>query len=300
MEKGQTYKVPRAAWYVAFVFFLFMPLHNADKFLISPLLTMIRDEFKLTYTELGTIQMGSVLVAVAFMPIWGYLFDRYARPPLVALASAIWGGTTILSTMSTNYLELIVTRAMIGIDNEATSGVVSFLGDYFPPEKRSTVLGILYTSNALGALIGVFIRTLMSAFLGWRSAFVITAVPGLLLAALVIVTVKDRLRGATEPELLRVRDRLKDTFSGESLVKLLKLRSTALLFAQGFFGVFPWQILSYWLFTYMEDVRHFNSEEMLMIMLAALLAMVVGNVVAGVLSDWSFKRSLRVGQYSRG
>lgn len=293
MAKSQTYKIPREAWYVAFVFFLFMLLHNADKFLISPLLTSIRDEFELNYTQLGAIQTGAALVAVFFMPVWGYLFDRYARPPLVALASTIWGGTTILSTLSTNYFELAVTRAMTGVDNEATSGVVSFLGDYFPPERRSTALGVLYTSNALGALIGVFIGTLMSAFLGWRGAFMLTAVPGLMLAALVILTVKDRPRGATEPELLGVRDRLKDTFKGESLFKLFKLKSTAFLFAQGFFGVFPWQILSYWLFAYMEDVRHFKDDEMLMVMLAALLAMVAGNLVAGILSDWSFKKSLR-------
>jgi predicted MFS family arabinose efflux permease len=270
-----------------------MLLHNADKFLISPLLTSIRDEFELNYTQLGAIQTGAALVAVVFMPIWGYLFDRYARPPLVALASAIWGSTTIFSTFSKNYFELALTRAMTGIDNEATSGVVSFLGDYFPPERRSTALGVLYTSNALGALIGVLVGTSMSIFLGWRGAFMVTAIPGLLLAALVILTVKDRPRGATEPELLDVKDKLKDTFKGESLIKLFRLKSTAFLFAQGFFGVFPWQILSYWLFTYMEDIRHFEKDEMLMVMLAALLTMVAGNLVAGIMSDLSFKRSLR-------
>jgi predicted MFS family arabinose efflux permease len=267
-----------------------MLLHNADKFLISPLLTSIRDEFELNYTQLGAIQTGAALVAVVFMPIWGYLFDRYARPPLVALASAIWGSTTIFSTFSKNYFELALTRAMTGIDNEATSGVVSFLGDYFPPERRSTALGVLYTSNALGALIGVLVGTSMSIFLGWRGAFMVTAIPGLLLAALVILTVKDRPRGATEPELLDVKDKLKDTFKGESLIKLFRLKSTAFLFAQGFFGVFPWQILSYWLFTYMEDIRHFEKDEMLMVMLAALLTMVAGNLVAGIMSDLSFKR----------
>lgn len=293
MTGSRASKIPREAWYVAFVFFLFMLLHNADKFLISPLLTSIRDEFELNYTQLGAIQTGAALVAVVFMPIWGYLFDRYARPPLVALASAIWGSTTIFSTFSKNYFELALTRAMTGIDNEATSGVVSFLGDYFPPERRSTALGVLYTSNALGALIGVLVGTSMSIFLGWRGAFMVTAIPGLLLAALVILTVKDRPRGATEPELLDVKDKLKDTFKGESLIKLFRLKSTAFLFAQGFFGVFPWQILSYWLFTYMEDIRHFEKDEMLMVMLAALLTMVAGNLVAGIMSDLSFKRSLR-------
>ncbi|MGC8830978.1 MAG: spinster family MFS transporter [Thermoproteota archaeon] len=270
-----------------------MVLHNADKFLISPLLSSIQEEFRLTFTQLGAIQTGAAIVAVFFMPVWGYLFDRYARPPLAALASAIWGGTTVLSTFSTNYLELAFTRALTGIDNESYSGIYSFLGDYFPPEKRSTAFGVLNTSSAFGAFIGTLIGTIIGSALGWRSAFMITGVPGLLLAVLILVTLKDKPRGSTEPELLAVKDKLKDKFKKESLVRVLKRKSISLLFIQGFFGVFPWQIISYWLFLYMEKVRGFDEGSQLLIMLVALLTMVIGNVVAGVMSDWAFKKTLK-------
>jgi predicted MFS family arabinose efflux permease len=293
MASTQPYRIPRGAWYAVFVFFLFMVLHNADKFLISPLLTSIQEEFRLTYTQLGAIQTGAAIVAVLFMPVWGYLFDRYARPPLAALASAIWGGTTVLSTFSTNYLELAFTRALTGIDNESYSGIYSFLGDYFPPEKRSTAFGVLNTSTAIGALIGTLIGTIVGSALGWRSAFMITGVPGLLLAILILVTLKDKPRGSTEPELLAVKDRLKDRFKKESLFKVLKRKSMAFLFIQGFFGVFPWQIITYWLFLYMEKVRGFDEESRLLIMMVAILAMVIGNVVAGLMSDWAFKKTLK-------
>jgi predicted MFS family arabinose efflux permease len=293
MAKIQAYRIPREAWYTVFIFFLFMVLHNSDKFLIAPLLTAIKDEFTLTYTQLGAIQTGAAIVAVLFMPVWGYLFDRYARPPLAALASAIWGGTTILSTFSTNFLELASTRALTGIDNESYSGIYSFIGDYFPPEKRSTALGVLNTSGALGALIGTLIGTIMGGALGWRSAFMITGVPGLLLAVLIITTLKDKPRGSTEPELLAVKDKLKDTFKKESLAEVLKRKSMVFLFTQGFFGVFPWQIITYWFFIYMTDVRGFDSDSQLLIMLVALLTMVVGNIVAGLMSDWAFKKTLK-------
>jgi len=293
MASTQPYRIPRGAWYAVFVFFLFMVLHNADKFLISPLLTSIQEEFRLTYIQLGAIQTGAAIVAVLFMPVWGYLFDRYARPPLAALASAIWGGTTVLSTFSTNYLELAFTRALTGIDNESYSGIYSFLGDSFPPEKRSTAFGVLNTSSAIGALIGTLIGTIMGSALGWRSAFMITGVPGLLLAVLILVTLKDKPRGSTEPELLAVKDRLKDRFRKESLFKVLKRKSMAFLFIQGFFGVFPWQIITYWLFLYMGKVRGFDEESQLLIMLVAILAVVIGNVVAGLMSDWAFKKTLK-------
>lgn len=293
MTRVQAYRIPREAWYAVLVFFLFMVLHNSDKFLVSPLLTAIRDEFVLTYTQLGVIQTGAAIVAVIFMPLWGYLFDRYARPPLAALASAIWGGTTVLSVFSTNYIELAFTRALTGIDNESYSGIYSFIGDNFPPEKRSTALGVLNTSGALGALIGTLVGTIMGSAFGWRSTFLVTGIPGLLLAVLIVTTLKDKPRGSTEPELIAVKDRLKDTFSKESLIEVLKRKTMLFLFVQGFFGVFPWQIITYWFFAYMTDVRGFDPDSQLLIMLVALLTMVAGNLFSGLMSDWAFKKTLR-------
>ncbi|MEM3659180.1 MAG: MFS transporter [Thermoproteota archaeon] len=293
MAGTKTYRVSRGAWYAVFVFFLFMVLHNSDKFLISPLLASIRDEFNLTFTQLGAIQTGASIVAVIFMPVWGYLFDKYARPLLAALASAIWGCTTVLSTFSRNFVELAFTRALTGIDNEATSGIVSFIGDNFPPEKRSTAIGVLNTSGALGALIGTLIGTLMGTALGWRNAFIVTGVPGLLLAILILTTLKDKPRGSTEPELMAVKDRLKDTFRKDSLIRVLRRKSMVFLFVQGFFGVFPWQIITYWFFLYMTEIRGLDSETQLLVMLVALLTMVVGNVVSGVISDWAFRKTLK-------
>ncbi|MEM4168890.1 MAG: MFS transporter [Thermoproteota archaeon] len=293
MSKNRETGVLRGAWYVTLIFFVFVVLHYADKFLVSPLLPVIRDEFKLSYTELGAIETGTILVAVAFMPLWGYLFDKYARPPLVALASATWGCTTILSTFSANYTQLIITRSMTGIDNQATSGLMSFLGDYFPPEKRATALGILQAAETFGALIGVIIGLVIGISFGWRNAFLLTAIPGIFLAFIVLFTVKDVPRGGTEPELVKVRDRLKDTFSVKSFKRLFERKSILFLYLQGFFGVFPWNILSYWLFTYMTDVRGFEAGSQLLVMLAALLSMVAGNLLAGLTGDWAFKRNKR-------
>jgi len=292
-EGNRESRIPRESWYVAFMFFLFMLLHNADKFLISPLLTLIQSEFGLSFTELGAIQTGSIFVAVAFMPFWGYVFDRYARPFMVSMASAIWGVTTVLSAFSTSYLQLLLTRATTGIDNEATSGIISFLGDYFPPERRATAIGLVNTSNAFGTLIGVLVGTIAGGILGWRGAFIITAVPGLILAAVILLTVKDKPRGGTEPELAEVKDKLRETFSRDSIKKLFERKSAILLFAQGFFGVFPWQILSYWLLLYMELARGFNPDERMLVMFVALIAMALGNIAAGIMGDWSFRRSLK-------
>jgi predicted MFS family arabinose efflux permease len=133
----------------------------------------------------------------------------------------------------------------------------------------------------------------MGITLGWRFAFIITGVPGLLLAVLIVITLKDKPRGSTEPELLAVKDRLKDTFRKESLIQVLKRKSMLFLFTQGFFGVFPWQIITSWLFIYMTYERGFDPDSQLLIMLVAIIGMVVGNIVSGVTSDWAFRKSLK-------
>ncbi|MGC8832404.1 MAG: MFS transporter, partial [Thermoproteota archaeon] len=128
---------------------------------------------------------------------------------------------------------------------------------------------------------------------GWRSAFLLTAAPGIVLAIVILLTVRDVPRGGTEPELVSVRDKLKETFSAKALKKLLERRSVLFLYLQGFFGVFPWNILSYWLFTYMKEARGFEEGSQLLVMLAALISMVIGNVSAGIIGDWMFKRNRR-------
>ncbi|MBO3800403.1 MAG: MFS transporter [Candidatus Brockarchaeota archaeon] len=143
------------------------------------------------------------------------------------------------------------------------------------------------------SLIGTLIGALIGGSLGWRGAFLITGVPGLLLAVLILSTLKDKTRGSTEPELTAVKEKLRDAFRRESLIEVLKRRSMALLFIQGFFGVFPWQIITYRFFAYMTDVRGFNDEFQIIVILVALITMVIGNVVAGIVSDWAFRRTLR-------
>ena len=86
----------RYRWLVVFVFFLFMLLHQADKLLIGPLTTPIMETFCIDEAKMGAVFTGALIVQAVFYPLWGYLYDRYARSRLLALASFIWGSTTWL------------------------------------------------------------------------------------------------------------------------------------------------------------------------------------------------------------
>ena len=76
-------------WFALFAFFMFELIHNTDKLLIGPLTTPIMDTFHINEAQMGAASTAALLVGTALYPVWGYLYDRFARPKLLALASFI-------------------------------------------------------------------------------------------------------------------------------------------------------------------------------------------------------------------
>ena len=104
----------RYRWFVVAVFFVFMLLHQCDKLLIGPLTTPIMKEFGINHAQMGFLTTGALIVGAIFYPLWGYLYDRYARAKLLALASLIWGATTWISAIAPTYPTFMATRASTG------------------------------------------------------------------------------------------------------------------------------------------------------------------------------------------
>ena len=127
-------KKPRNRWSVVVIFFFFMLLHQTDKLLIGPLKGPISEEFGITNTQFGMVISGALIVGTILYPIWGYLYDRFARAKLLALASFIWGATTWLSAVVRTYGGFVATRASTGVDDSSYPGLYSLVADYFEPD----------------------------------------------------------------------------------------------------------------------------------------------------------------------
>ena len=87
----------RYPWFVFGTFFAFMLFQQAERLVIGPLTTPIMDEFKINEAAMGLVFSGALIVGAVLYPVWGYLYDRFARTKLLALAALIWGATTWLS-----------------------------------------------------------------------------------------------------------------------------------------------------------------------------------------------------------
>ena len=281
----------RYRWFVVITFFFFMLLHQSDKLLIGPLTTPIMETFGIDEVQMGAVFTGALIVGAILYPVWGYLYDRYARTRLLALASFLWGSTTWLSAIAPTFPIFIITRASTGVDDSSYPGIYSLISDYFPPSMRGKVYGILQLAQPLGYLVGLVAATLLSGILGWRGIFYITGSLGLVLAVVIFFGVKEAPRGQAEPEMAGVEQVVDYKFDRKIAAGLFRKRSLLLLFAQGFFGVFPWQVIVYWFFRYLETERFYDANQVLVTMAPAILVLASGYFIGGAIGDRLFKRT---------
>jgi len=280
-------------WLVVVIFFLFMLLHQTDKLLINPMSVMIIEEWDLTDTQWGAIATAALIIGAIFYPVWGYLYDRYARNKLLALASFIWGATTWLSAIMPTYKTFIATRASTGIDDSSYPGLYSLIADYFSPEVRGRIYGLLQVAMPLGYLIGLVLAMMVAPLIGWRNMFLITGGLGILLSVVIYFSIREVPRGKSEPELVKLTEIGIYHFEWSKVKDIFKKPSLILMYIQGFFGVFPWNTITAFIFLYLAEERGYSENQVLMTMAPTIIILALGYPFGGMLGDYFFKKSTR-------
>jgi MFS transporter, Spinster family, sphingosine-1-phosphate transporter len=287
--------------FIVIVFFFFVLLHQTDKLLIGSLQIPVSETFGLNDLQWGFVNTGALIVGTIFYPVWGYLYDRYARAKLLGLASFIWGATTWLSSIVTSYAGFLVTRSSTGIDDSSYPGLYSLVADYFGPKLRGRIYGILQLAQPIGYLLGMILALIVAPSLddrifhleGWRTIFLATGLLGLVMAALIYFGVKDVPRGQSEPEFEQVAEMGQFRFNWEALKDVLKKKTMWFVFLQGFAGVFPWNVITFFFFGYLMTERGYDNNSVLLTMGPVVLILAAGYFVGGALGDWLFRRTLK-------
>ena len=285
-------KSSRYRWFVVVVFFLFMLLHQTDKLMIGPMQQDVMADFKINLAQWGLINSGALLVGTLLYPIWGYLYDRYARAKLLALASFIWGATTWMSAIVRTYPSFLVTRASTGIDDSSYPGLYSLVADYFGPELRGKIYGILQLAQPIGYLAGMILALMVAPLIGgWRAAFYITGSLGLVIAVAIYFGVKEMPRGQAEPEYAdkNAEEIGQFHFSWKEAAEIFKKPTMWFVFLQGFAGVFPWNVITYFFFGYLMAERGYDNSSVLATMAPVILILAAGYFIGGYIGDWLFK-----------
>ncbi|MBI5842373.1 MAG: MFS transporter [Chloroflexi bacterium] len=282
----------RYRWFVVGVFFFFMLLHQTDKLMIGSLQVPISETFGINNQQWGLINSGALIVATILYPIWGYLYDRYARAKLLSLASFIWGATTWMNAIMRSFGGFLVTRASTGIDDSSYPGLYTLIADYFGPNLRGKIYGILQLAQPLGYLVGMILALIIAPIIGgWRSVFYITGALGLVLAAFIFFGVKEMPRGKAEPEFEDMPEMQTFKFSWAEAREIFKKKTMWFVFLQGFAGVFPWNVITFFFFGYLEKERGYDADSILFTMAPVILILAGGYFLGGWAGDILFKRS---------
>jgi predicted MFS family arabinose efflux permease len=171
-----------------------------DRQILSILLEPIKLDLGLSDTQLGLLTgfAFAAFYATLGIPIARYA-DRNNRRNLIALALAVWSGMTAISGFAQNFWHLLLARIGVGVGEAGCSPPAhSMLADYFPAHQRATALGIYSLGIPIGILFGFLAGGWINEFFGWRMAFFVVGVPGLLIALVVRYTMREPPRGMAE------------------------------------------------------------------------------------------------------
>jgi MFS transporter, Spinster family, sphingosine-1-phosphate transporter len=172
-----------------------------DRYIVSALIESLKhSDLGLSDANLGSLMSGFLVVYTLTAPIFGALGDRRSRPRLIALGVACWSFATALSGFAGSYLTLLAARASVGVGEAAYVTIApSLLSDYFPVRQRGRVMAIFFCAIPVGSALGYVVGGLVDKHYGWRAAFFVAGIPGLLLAALCLL-LRDPPRGVQDAE----------------------------------------------------------------------------------------------------
>jgi MFS family permease len=200
MRLQKDYSNPIYRGYVLAVFVLAYSFNFIDRYIMIILQEPIKAEFSLSDTQLGlltgfTFAMFYVVCGIALARLAG----KGNRWSIVSIAVVTWSFMTAVSGIVTSYSQLLAARIGVAVGEAGGSPPAhSIISDIFPKGSRATALGIYSIGINLGILFGYLVGGWINEYLGWRMAFIVIGIPGILVGLLVRMTIAEPVRGLSE------------------------------------------------------------------------------------------------------
>ena len=197
---SQSDKIYKARHYALGILVVVYTFNFIDRQILSILLEPVKADLGLSDTAMGMLTgfAFAMFYATLGIPIARYA-DRSNRRNLIALPLGIWSFFTALSGVAQNFWHLLAARIGVGVGEAGCSPPAhSMIADYYPAEQRATALGIYSLGIPIGIMFGLFAGGWINEFFGWRMAFFVVGVPGIILALVVRFTLAEPPRGLAE------------------------------------------------------------------------------------------------------
>lgn len=272
-----------------------------DRQIITILAPAIQADLGINDTQLGFLKgfAFALFYSIFSVPV-ARLADKKNRVTIISASIAFWSSMTALCGAAGNFWQLLAARVGVGIGEAGCSPPAhSLVSDYFHKEERATALGIYSLGIPLGSLFGILLGGWLAGTLGWRWAFVAVGMPGVLLAIIVKLTLKEPVRGASElpisPDVVVAEPVQEDEIAKTSIIDSVRIlwgiRSFRILLCGSTLTAFAGYAFSSWVVELL-----FRAHELTVSQLTVPLALcigvggAIGTVAGGYICDYWVKR----------
>jgi MFS family permease len=269
--------------YVFVLLFLLYMFDYIDRTVVTSMFTSIERDWGITHTQSGLL-MSAVYWAIVILtfPV-SILVDRWSRTKTIGIMAIMWSIATALCALTGNFMQLLMARLLIGIGEAGYApGGTAMISGLYPIDKRAKMMGIWNASIPLGSAIGVLMGGIIAVKLGWKHAFGIVAVPGLIVSILFLF-VKDYKTvdlSFVDMNSRKVRMEKKD------IIREFMSRPSVLFTYFGIAAViFVTTSLLTWLPSYFEKIRNIPQAKAGQMASAVMALAIVGAPLGGYLTD---------------
>ncbi len=276
--------------YVFILLFLLYMFDYIDRSVVTSMFTSIEKDWGITHTQSGLL-ISAVYWAIVILtfPV-SILVDRWSRTKTIGIMAIMWSLATALCALTGNFVQLFMARLLIGVGEAGYApGGSAMISGLYPVDKRARMMGIWNASIPLGSAIGVFLGGMIAVKLGWKHAFGIVAVPGLIVSVLFLF-----VRDYKTVDLSFI-DRNSNLVKMErkDIIKEFVSKPSVLFTYFGIASVvFVTTSMLTWLPSYFEKVRNIPQEKAGQMASTVMLLAIVGAPLGGYLTDlWHKTRS---------
>lgn len=288
------------AWYVVCLMAVINGLLYIDRYIVATLLVPIQKDLGASDTQMGLLTglAFTLFYALAAVPI-ARITDRGNRRNLLTIAVAVWSAATALCGVVGSYVQMLLARVGVAAGESAgTPAIYSMISDLFPANQRASAVGLFFVGASVGVFGGSYLGGLINDHYGWRVALMAAGAPGLFIAIVLYLTVKEPVRGAF--------DKVRPTGEHQSLMAVIRYLASirtfwSLTLGSSIFAMTNSSWLS-WAPTLLMRIHGLTTTQLGMgIGLAVAIGGSFGNFFGGRLSDrWARDGVRRYVQYTCG
>lgn len=283
----------RKCWALALLVLVYAS-NFIDRIIVAIAGEAMKAELQLSDFQLGLVGGLAFAAVYALMGIpIARLAERFSRVKIISACIVIWSGFTALCGVAQGYVQLVLFRMGVGAGEAGCAPAShSLLADYFAPGRRATVMAIYSLGIPIGALSGALLVGWIVQNIGWREAFIIMGAVGIALAALVMLTIPEPVRGLSDGAAVKKSEKV------PSLMEVFRLLIGKLAFVRVVIGcavlAFGKYGINLFIPVYLVRVFDMSFEKAgFMFGLIAGIAGALGSLLGGYLADKGGKRDKR-------